>query len=115
MTALKTNLIVLVLAFASICTAGGGSGGGVASVKYITVEVCGGGESGDQCRLVTYKVRPPNPVTPEMCMFGEAGEEKPCSQIKTTTPSWLKNLSTSTIESTDAASNPNNNDDSGGN
>lgn len=118
MTALKTKLIVLILTIASVGLAGGGSGGGVAAIKtikYVIVEVCDGGESGDRCRLVTYKVRAPNPVAPDMCMVGNAGEEKPCSEIKAISPSWLKKLGTSTIESTEAVSNPDIYGNSGGN
>lgn len=112
MKALKIKLIVVVLTFASFCLAGGGSGGGVATIKYVTVEVCDGGETNDRCRLVTYKVRPPNPIRPDMCMIGETGEEKPCAQIETIPPTWFKNLGAATNESTGAVSNTNNNNDS---
>ncbi len=77
-------LIFILCNLASICFAGvGGFVGGVDSMKepakYVTVEVCDAGESGTQCRKITYKVRPPNPQPQEpLCLIGEATQEVPC-------------------------------------
>ncbi|MBC7458717.1 MAG: hypothetical protein H7235_10585 [Bdellovibrionaceae bacterium] len=118
MTALQTKLIILVLTFANFCLAGGGSGGGVAPIttfKYVTVEVCDNDLFGGHCHLMAYPVRPTNPAQPDMCLFDNAGEEKPCAQIKTIPSAWFKNLGAATSESTEDVSSTNISYDSGGN
>ncbi|OFZ28607.1 MAG: hypothetical protein A2622_05820 [Bdellovibrionales bacterium RIFCSPHIGHO2_01_FULL_40_29] len=61
-----------------------------ASAKYITVEVCDRGESGDRCEMVTYKVRPPSQNTPAeiLCPVGDHGFTK-CNK-NAHVPAWLK-------------------------
>lgn len=63
-----------------------------ASAEYVTVTVCDGGESGTECRTVTYKVRPASPAQPqvEQCPVGEAGYG-PCP-TNYGIPSWLRKL-----------------------
>jgi len=60
--------------------------------QYVTVEVCGDGESGTVCRTVTYRVRPASKpeVVKETCMVGEAGEG-PCPTVYGV-PGWLQRL-----------------------
>ena len=62
------------------------------AAQYVTVEVCDGGESGTQCRTVTYRVRAPSKpeVVKETCSVGEAGEG-PCPKVYGV-PGWLKRL-----------------------
>lgn len=82
----------------------GGSGGGprmeVASMnpqpgQVVTVEVCDGGESGVECRTVTYRVRPQSKPEPVKCMVshGEA-HEVPCPK-NYGVPKWIKRLNES--------------------
>lgn len=61
----------------------------VAQAKTVTVRLCDSGESGVECRTVTYEVRPPNKPVPLTCMVsrGEAAEV-PCA-TKFGIPSWL--------------------------
>lgn len=63
-----------------------------ASAKTVTVEVCDSGESGTQCRVVTYKVRPASTPVVEKCMVpvGEAAYA-PCPTV-VGVPKWLKDL-----------------------
>lgn len=63
----------------------------MAASQYVTVEVCGG-ESGVECRMVTYRVRPASApeVTECKVLSGEAGEV-PCP-TKYGVPGWLKRL-----------------------
>ncbi len=63
-----------------------------ASAKTVTVEVCDGGESGTQCRTVTYTVRAPSKPVVEKCVMtvGEAGGI-PCDR-PSGVPKWLKDL-----------------------
>lgn len=60
--------------------------------QYVTVQVCDGGESGTQCRTVTYKVRPASAPRVVACTIpaGEAGEQ-PCP-TNYGVPGWLKSL-----------------------
>lgn len=69
------------------------SSSAMAADKYVTVQVCNGGESGDLCRMVTYKVRPPNAPVAYKCtvMSGEGGYEVPCP-TKHGVPKWLSEL-----------------------
>lgn len=62
------------------------------AATYVTVDVCDGGESGTQCRTVTYKVRPASTPVIEQCLVpaGEAGYV-PCP-TKYGVPSWLQKL-----------------------
>jgi len=61
------------------------------AAKYETVTVCNGGESGDVCHQVTYRVRPASKpeVVKETCIVGEI--EGPCP-TKYGVPGWLKRL-----------------------
>ncbi|HRK09077.1 MAG TPA: hypothetical protein PLZ57_15015 [Pseudobdellovibrionaceae bacterium] len=62
------------------------------AAQYVTVEVCNGGESGQECRMVTYRVREASAPVVEACTVahGEAGT-KPCPTV-TGVPGWLKRL-----------------------
>ncbi len=79
---MKNVLFALVASFAINASA----------AQYVTVTVCDGGESGQQCREVTYKVRPPSAPVKEECTIphGEAGTQ-PCPK-KYGVPGWLKKL-----------------------
>lgn len=81
--------------FASADPGIGGSGGGPRVGQVVTVQVCDGGESGDQCRIVSYRVRPASKPEPVKCMapHGEGGEV-PCPE-KVGVPAWLKRLNES--------------------
>lgn len=81
--------------FASADPGIGGSGGGPRVGQVVTVQVCDGGEAGDLCRMVTYRVRPASKPEPVKCMVphGEAGEV-PCPE-KVGVPGWLKRLNES--------------------
>lgn len=72
----------------------GGSGGGPRVGQLVTVTVCNGGESGDICHQVTYRVRQPSKpeATKETCFFGDI--EGPCP-ISYGVPEWLKRLNES--------------------
>ncbi len=66
--------------------------------QYVTVNVCDGGESGVECRTVTYKVRPATATSKaqvEDCkvLGGEAGSV-PCASAYGV-PAWLKRLNES--------------------
>ena len=60
--------------------------------KLVTVTVCDGGESGTECRRVTYRVRPASAPVAEKCttIRGEATEE-PCP-TRYGVPRWLRKL-----------------------
>jgi hypothetical protein len=62
------------------------------AATYVTVEVCDGGESGTECRTVTYRQRPASKPELVKCTVphGEAGEV-PCP-TKYGVPGWLKRL-----------------------
>jgi hypothetical protein len=73
----------------------GGSGGGPRVGQLVTVQVCNDGESGELCRMVTYRIRPKSPPTELKCYVsnGEGGEV-PCPE-KLRIPGWLKRLNDS--------------------
>lgn len=82
----------------------GGSGGGprmqtasrsTDAGQLVTVQVCDGGESGNMCREVTYRVRPEAKPETVKCMVirGEA-EEVPCPK-NFGVPNWIKRLNES--------------------
>lgn len=79
---MKKLLVALALMASSTAMAG----------QYVTVKVCDGGESGTECRTVTYRVREPSKpqIVKETCSVGEAGEG-PCP-TKYGVPGWLKRL-----------------------
>lgn len=88
------------IALAAVASFGAWAGQPEASAgeKYVTVEVCDGGESGTVCRTVTYKVRPASPAEPVECRVvrGEAGD-MPCP-TKYGVPRWLKELNQAFID-----------------
>ena len=86
---MKKLFVALSLMLSSTAMAGG---------SYVTVNVCNGGESGVECRTVTYKVRPATPTSKaqvEDCqvLSGEAGSV-PCATAYGV-PAWLKRLNES--------------------
>ncbi len=99
---LLTTLLGLVTGSTAIGASGiGGSGGGprvhaaAAVGQTVTVQVCDGGESGEICRQVTYRVRPESKAEPVKCMVwhGEAAEV-PCPK-NYGVPNWVKRLNES--------------------
>lgn len=62
-----------------------------AAAKTVTVTVCDGGESGQECRTVTYEVRPSTGLPPsadDQC----GGDINPCAPAHYGIPGWLKDL-----------------------
>lgn len=59
-----------------------------ASATYVTETVCNFGESGTECKTITYKVRPSEGLnlTPEQCGNGEL---YPCEPKEYGVPSWM--------------------------
>lgn len=74
------SLVMAIVALASI----------TASAKYVTVRVCDGGESGQECRTVTYKVRAHKDVAAPVEICTQEGT--PCVPAKYGVPGWLKAL-----------------------
>lgn len=56
---MKNELFVALASFA-ICAS---------AATFVTVTDCNGGESGTECRQITYKVRPPSPAQPQVEMY----------------------------------------------
>jgi hypothetical protein len=63
-----------------------------ASAEYVTATVCTFGESGTDCKEITYKVRPASApqAQEEVCAYGEAAYG-PCP-TETGIPGWLQDL-----------------------
>lgn len=64
-----------------------------AKTVYVTEKVCTGGESGTECQMVTYKVRPETgKVTVASCQSAEL-EVTACAPAAYGVPAWLQAFS----------------------
>ncbi len=75
------SLVMAIVALASI----------TASAKYVTVRVCDSGESSQECRTVTYKVRAHKEVTAPVEICSAEGTQ--CVPSVYGVPAWLQALS----------------------
>lgn len=62
-----------------------------ASAAYVTVTVCNGGESGQQCNTITYKVRDAVPMAPAADQHLNS-EDQVVAPTKYGVPTWLAKL-----------------------
>ncbi len=60
-----------------------------AKTILVTEKVCDRGESGTECVMVTYAVRPPSAPYVVKCSYGDAAEV-PCPPKAWGTPAWLR-------------------------
>jgi hypothetical protein len=60
-----------------------------AKTMLVTEKVCNRGESGTDCVLVTYRVRPPSAPMVVKCSYGE-GAEVQCPPAAWGIPAWLQ-------------------------
>lgn len=85
--------LTLIFVFISAYTFAGvsGIGGGSALNKRVTVQVCNQSETGDECRMITYVIRPSIPSAPMIpkCYLGDMSE--PCPTVYGV-PVWLQKL-----------------------
>lgn len=64
-----------------------------AKTVYVTEKVCDRGESGTQCQMVTYKVRPASgKVTVAGCQSAEL-DVTPCAPAAYGVPAWIRAFS----------------------
>lgn len=74
------KMIVAAIAFAALS----------ASAELVTVEVCNHGESGTECKVISYHQRPSTgvPADVQQC----TGEHIPCVPTEYGVPGWLQDL-----------------------
>lgn len=63
-----------------------------ASAEYVTVEVCGLGESGNVCQMVTYKVRAPSAPVEQVENCNPSADYPQACPTVYGVPGWLKKL-----------------------
>ena len=83
-------LMLALAAVASIASVSMTASTAEAKTVYVTEKVCTGGESGTECQLVTYKVRPASgKVTVAGCQSPEL-DVTPCAPAANGVPAWLQ-------------------------
>jgi hypothetical protein len=77
------SVIMTIIAMASLTAT---------AATYVTVQDCNGGESGQQCRTVTYKVRNGQMVAPATQPQGSSSEGTVQTPARYGVPAWLQAL-----------------------
>ncbi len=84
------------------------------ATTYVTVQDCTGGESGQQCRTVTYKVRSGKMVQPAQQPQGASSEGQVQVPAVSGVPAWLRALNNAFAGHTSSSRNDADTNNAGG-